>query len=320
MTIRKDGISIIGKEAKLSPPSHYDEHNCCFGLVEGSTDLAMLKNTSAGICIHGHNIILAKSYDPSFFHWKVKSVGDPVKDVPISSFKITGFDEENIAVYGGKNTKISRKKPKEGLRYGFLTAGSTGTEASNNIVIGSAPSTLKNGPIAMCMDDFSSAVFSYNDISDYFIGLCTETSDGANRKNKIHNCCIGNIIDPNISNAKSLDNHISKWNQGCPPGSAAGISLLGAKNALVRGNKVSIGLAPPEGGAGLFLDLEDFFNATNEDNTITENVFGENLADIFDDSKGNNYIYDNKCDVAARGPLPGTPAPEYCSLAAGVTQ
>ncbi|KAF2626142.1 hypothetical protein BU25DRAFT_411971 [Macroventuria anomochaeta] len=312
LTITKDGISLIGKGARLSPPGHYDPHNFCYGLVK---DDAGTTNKSAGICIHGRKIELADKYTPFDLHWKVDSVGDPVKDVRVSGFEVVGFDGPNIAVYGGKNTKVSHNKLKAGFRYGFLTAGSTGTVASENIVIGSAPATLQNGPIGMCMDDLSSAEFSYNNISNYNIALCTETSGGVNKNNDIHDCCIGNIIDPNVTHAKSIDNHIYRWNKKCPPDSAAGISLLGAKNALVQGNKIEIGftgLAPPQGGAGLFLGLEDLFQAVNEGNTITNNWFGENDADIFDDSKGKNYISNNICDIAARGPLPGTPAPEYC--------
>jgi hypothetical protein len=316
VTITKDGISLIGKGAKLTPPGHYDPHNFCFGLVR---DPSTKQNTSAGICIHGQ-VKLAPAYSEFTGHWKVDGIVDPVKDVKVSGFEITGFDGENIAVYGGKNTRISNNKLKAGGRYGFLTAGSTGTEASNNIVIGSSPATLKpdtyGGPISMCMDDFSSAVFSYNDLSDYYIGLCTETSGGVNRNNKVHDCCLGNILDPNVTDAKSIDNHIFKWNKDCPPTAAAGISLLGAKNALIKGNKIDLGytrLDPPNGGAGLYLGLEEIFNAINEGNRIIENVFGKNDADIFDESKGRNYIRDNKCDVAVRGPVASpTPAPEYC--------
>lgn len=306
VVITKDGISLIGKGAKLSPPQTIGKNNYCYGLVKDNT----LTNVSAGICIHGRNIRLASAYDPFALHWKVESVGDPVKDVSVSGFEVSDFDGENIAVYGGKNTKVFRNRLRGGKRYGFLTVGSKGTEASNNVISGSAPATLLEGPIAMCMDDLSSAVFSSNTLSDYFIGLCTETSEGINRQNTIHDCCIGNIIDPNVVGAKSLNNDISKWNTACNISSSAGISLLGAKKALVKGNKISIGIDPPTLGAGLFLGLEDLFQAVNEGNTITNNKFGENPVDIFDDSKGTNYIFDNKCDIPVRAP--NVSAPEYC--------
>ncbi|KAJ8118777.1 hypothetical protein OPT61_g318 [Boeremia exigua] len=310
VTITKDGISLIGKGAKLSPPSNIDTTNYCYGLVKSLPDL---KNVSAGICIHGRNIKLEDEYVPALLHWGVKSVGDPVKDVSVSGFEVSDFDGENIALYGGKNTRITRNVLKRGLRYGFLTVGSKGTHASKNEVSGSGKATLENGPIAMCMDDKSSAVFSNNQLSGYFICLCTETNEGINSNNEITKCCIGNIIDPNVRNAKSLGNSITEWNPDCDPTAAAGISLLGAKNALVKGNTISIGAGLPQGGAGLFLGFEVEFNATNEGNVITKNKFGLNDADIFDDSKGKNYIFDNECDIAARGPVTSpTPAPEYC--------
>lgn len=308
VSISKDGITLIGKGAKLSPPGRIDRDNYCYGKVKAGAEL---RDVSAGICIHGRKIKLIEPYDPAALHYRVESVGDPVKDVTVSGFEISDFDGENIAVYGGKNTKISRNRLQRGLRYGFLTVGSRGTQASDNVVSGSPPSTLSDGPIAMCMDDLSSAVFSSNDISDYFIGLCTETSEGVNKNNKIRKCCLGNIIDPGVSNAKSLDNDIGQWNRGCNASAAAGISLLGSKNGLVRGNKIDLDLGPDENGAGLFLG--DFFGPINEGNTITKNIFGKNPADIFNDSAGQNNIFDNTCDVPLKGPLANfTVVPEYC--------
>jgi len=85
------------------------------------------------------------------------------------------------------------------------------------------------------MDDFKAAVFSYNELSDYYIGLCTETDGAVNKNNDIHDCCIGNFIDP-VKDAKCLDNKITRWNKDYSLDTAAGITLGGAKNALVKGN------------------------------------------------------------------------------------
>lgn len=310
VTIKKDGISLVGYGAKLSPPSRLVK-NYCHGKIKDTAG----KETSAGICIHGKKIQLEK-YESFDLHQRVGTVGDPVKDVSVSGFEVIGFDGPNVVVYGGKSTKVYKNTLKAGLRYGFLTVGSIGTEASNNIVIGSAPATLSNGPIAMCMDDFSSSVFSYNDLSDYYIGLCTETHGAVNKNNNIHDCCIGNFIDP-IKDAKCFDNKITAWHKDCPKDAAAGITMGGAKNALVKGNYISIGPEPSAtstggGNAGLFLGLENFFGV-NEGNTITKNKFGDNVVDIFDNSTGTNHIFDNECDVAARAPLlDPIPAPEYC--------
>ena len=229
MTINKDGISLVGKDVKLSPPD-YPAKNNCHGKVKDATG----KDTNAGICIHGNTINLLK-YEVFDLHQKVESVGDPVKDVSVSGFEIVGFDGPDVVLYGGENTKVYKNKLKADLRYGFLTVGSTGTEASNNRVIGSVPATLSNGPIAMCMDDFKAAVFSYNELSDYYIGLCTETDGAVNKNNDIHDCCIGNFIDP-VKDAKCLDNKITRWNKDYSLDTAAGITLGGAKNALVKGN------------------------------------------------------------------------------------
>lgn len=315
IVISKDGISLIGKNARLSPPRHYDTKNPCYGLIQDDAGT----KTSVGICIYGHDVKLASAYDPAAFHWRVDKTPDPVKDVTVSGFEVSDFNGANIANYGGKRTSISHNKLSGGLRYGFLTAGSYRTEGSDNRISGADTKTLERGPfggpIAMCMDDFSSAVFSDNKIKGYYIGLCTETSEGVNRDNEIRKCCLGNVLDPGVSRARSLSNDIREWDNRCANDSAAGITLIGSKDALVKGNKISIGftkLPPPLGGAGVFLG--DFFPGfPNEGNKIVENWFGENDADIFNISPGRNTIKNNKCDVAFKGTPPALEeAPEYC--------
>lgn len=313
--INKDGITLIGKGAKLFPPSEYDKANYCFGKSQDNEG----RNTSAGICIHGERILLARKYDPFIGHVKVEQVGKPVRNVQVSGFEITGFNGQNIAIYGAKDTKISYNKLNKGGKYGLLTVGSIGTEASNNIVIGSSPATLdagpnRSGPIAMCMDDKSSALFSNNNITDYFIGLCTETDGGINKDNMVRNCCLGNIIDPGVKNAKSIGNDISQWNQQCNVSFAAGISLLGSVNGLVEGNHIDGIGSPGKLGAGLYVG--DDLGKVNQDNTIKRNVFGSNGVDIFDGSKGKNKIQNNVCDETYKGLLADStsirPAPEFC--------
>lgn len=316
VVITKDGISLVGKNAKLTPPHPYDKKNPCYGLIQDDAGA----NTSVGICIYGKGVKLAPTYVPALFHWKVESVRDRVKDVSVTGFEVSGFNGANIANYGGKRTSISHNKLAGGLRYGFLTAGSTNTKASDNKVSGAGTTTLNRvvgvgGPIAMCMDDVSSAEFSDNNIEGYFIGLCTETSNGVNKGNKIRKCCLGNVLDPGVNEARSLNNDIRDWDKRCADDSAAGISILGATNSLVKGNKISIGftgLTPPLGGAGLFMG-DIFPGFANVGNKVVENWFGENDADIFNISPGPNTIKNNKCDVAFKGTPPALEAaPEYC--------
>ncbi|KAJ4320640.1 hypothetical protein N0V94_003288 [Neodidymelliopsis sp. IMI 364377] len=309
--IDKDGIYLIGvgKSAKLFPPKSYDEHNFCYGLSQDDTG----KKTSAGICIHGRHIKLVEPYNPLEGHYKVESAGDPVKNVQVSNIEITGFDGQNVAIYGGKDIKISHNKLAKAGRYGLITAGSTGTIASKNIVIGSSPATIQPGSIAMCMDDFSSAEFSDNDISDYFIGLCTETNGGINKGNKVHDCCLGNIIDPGVKDAKTIDNSFSRWNPKCSAAAAAGVSILSSVNALVRGNSIDgmITGDATDKGAGLYLG--DVFGVAAR-NTVKYNVFGKNDVDVFVDSDGLNDIRGNVCDEAYKNLTSGVivPAPEFC--------
>lgn len=309
--ITTDSIELIGKNAVLVPPRPYKKNHCTGLSKEYDAASNGGADTNAGICIYG-DVKLNNTYVQFDGHKKVLDVRNPIKEVKVSGFEIVGFNGQSIAIYGGKDVKISHNKLKQGGRYGLLTAGSKGTKASNNIIIGSSPVSLKDSSIAMCMDDFSPAEFSDNDVSDYSIGLCTETNGGVNKNNKIHGCCLGNVIDPGVKESKSINNRIFDWNHECDPTAAVGIILLGATDAIIKGNKIDnivTGQAP--GGAGLLLG--DFFGPVNEGNTITENVFGKNDVDIFDDSAGKNDIRNNKCDLAARGPATApTPAPEFC--------
>jgi parallel beta-helix repeat protein len=297
LEITKDGITLIGKDAVLIAPDKY-EKNRCTGLSQTFTapGLPPAIDTNAGICIYSKEVVLSSApYSSEEGHKKVELVRRPIKDVQVSGFDIRNFDGQNIALYGGKNVRISDNKLTDGGRYGFLTAGSKGTVAENNIVIGSKPDFILGLAIAMCMDDHSNAEFSNNDVKGYFIGLCTETSGGVNKGNKVRNTCLGNVIDPNVRDVKLLDNHISTRDTNCYPGTGAGIAMLGAIDAVVKGNKVE-GFGKEVNGTGIF--LSDWNGVTAVGNTVKKNELKNNDLDIFVNSTANNYVRNNVCALA----------------------
>lgn len=92
----------------------------------------------------------------------------PVKGVSITGFTISGFSGFNILVVGGDNTNVYGNKLLDGPKYGFLTAGSTNTQVSQNEVTSTIPGFYF---IGICMDNFSKVKVSKNRISKYYIGL-----------------------------------------------------------------------------------------------------------------------------------------------------
>lgn len=298
LTIKTSDISLIGKGAILKPPQAFYE-NLCTGLAQNSKN----KSTEAGICIHGKYIELAK-YEKE--HRKVNSIGQYIKNVHVTGFTVDGFDGENIAVVGGKDVRISNNTLNNGGRYGFLTAGSRNTLAESNIITADGPAI--NDPvhfIAMCMDDHSNPQFSTNDISGYFIALCTQTSGGLVKNNKVKKCCLGPVIDPGIQGAKVIGNYISKRNPSCPKEAGAGIVISGAIEAIVEENTIEE-IHNNGTGVGIYLADDDQSDMLALNNLVRKNILRNNDFDIFVQSNGTNDLGNNQCDPTKS--LPGN----YC--------
>lgn len=144
-------------------------------------------------------------------HRKVLSVSEPVKDVSISGFQISGFSGFNMAVVGAQNARVTGNWLTDGGIYGFLTAGSTNTKLTNNTVV----STRKLGFIAICMDNMEGVHVSNNRISKYNVALCVQTPMADVQHNKVSDNCIGVYVDPGIEGAKVRYNYINATNPDC---------------------------------------------------------------------------------------------------------
>lgn len=295
LTIKTSDITLIGKGAILVPPSKY-VNNYCSGL---NIDFTGTK-TEAGICIQGKDIKF-KTWEKE--HLKVESVGEYVKNVVVTGFEVKGFNGENIAVVGGKNVQVTNNKLIDGAQYGFLTVGSKNTLAANNVVKSSKDENLLF--IAMCMDDVSDAKFKENNISGYFIALCTQTPGGIQKKNTVTKCCIGPFVDPGISGAKIIGNTITHRNPACPnsvEGAGAGIILLGASNTHVEKNTIEYFKNPNGTSVGIFLSDDPVTGAKVSKNIVQYNSLQFNDFDIFNNATTtDNVIKNNKCTLFAPG-------------------
>ncbi|PPJ59444.1 hypothetical protein CBER1_02454 [Cercospora berteroae] len=264
LLIKKDGITSIGHDAQLAPPSSFNT-NPCTGV--------MGPDSQAGICIAGKGIKLAPFI--GFEHQKVLSVQKPVKGISVSGFKL-----DNGAIYG------------------FLAAGSKKTTITNNKI--KMPSTL--GFIALCVDDFRDAQAIGNHLSTYGIGLCVQTNGAQLRKNIITNTCAGAFIDPCTDGAVLSENTITNGNAMCPNGTA-GIVIDDATNTKVTKNiikdQTASGVAildDPCTAGGLACSTRPGQAAIASNNVVKNNVFQNNTFDIFVGSTGTgNVATRNQC-------------------------
>jgi nitrous oxidase accessory protein NosD len=233
-------------------------------------------------------------------HRKISKKGTYIEGVKVSGFEIHNFDGQGVALVGGKDVTIKHNKFVDNGQYGFLTVGSYDSLAEDNTVTSSELDF-----IALCMDDVSGAVFRKNDISNYYIALCTQTNGGLVEKNKVKDVCYGPFVDPGIVGAKVLRNTISGRNVLCPEapplGPGAGIGILGAKNTLVEGNYVE----KFNSTAGGLLVLDDpTTGAKAEGNVFRKNVFKQNDYDIYAEGvAAANTFEKNECAISVPGGL-----------------
>jgi nitrous oxidase accessory protein NosD len=290
LTITKDGIHLIGKGAVLLPPNEGYKPNFCTGLSR--TFEPDNKDAEAGICIYGQGFELAP-YNRALQHRKVNKTGNYITNVVVSGFEIRNFTGENIALIGGHDVKIRNNKLVDGAQYGFLTVGSKSTEAENNIVTSSGLAF-----IAMCMDDDSGARFERNDISNYYIGLCTQTPGGVVKKNTVTNCCYGPFVDPGIDGAKIIENTISTRNPGCLPRTGAGIAVLGAVNTVVERNTVEH-FQFNKTGLGILVSDDPVTGALAKGNVFRKNVLRFNDLDIHNFANATDNVFrGNECETS----------------------
>jgi nitrous oxidase accessory protein NosD len=287
ITITKDGIQLIGKGAILLPPSTY-KPNFCTGLSKSFEPEN--KDTDAGICIYGRGFELAP-YSRALQHRKVSKTGTYIRDVVVSGFEIRNFTGENIALIGAHNARIRNNKLVDGAQYGFLTVGSKSTQAEKNIVTSSGLLF-----IAMCMDDEADAKFERNDISNYYIALCTQTPGGVVKQNTVRNCCYGPFVDPGIVGAQIIGNTISTRNAGCLPKDGSGIAVLGAVNTLVQGNTVE-GFKFNDTALGILVIDDPVTKAGAKGNVFERNLLKANDLDIFNGAMATDNVFrGNKCE------------------------
>lgn len=308
LTISKDGISLIGHNAVLVPPPN-PTTNTCSGLAGPNPFTS--KDTQAGICITGTNVVLGTFVSE---HRNFVSVGRRVRGVSVTGFTVKEFDGLNIAIVAAQDTSVTSNTLVDGGAYGALTVGSINSDIEQNTVISNppvAPNTFL-GFIGICMDDVNTVTVAYNNINGYNIALCVET-DGANvHDNCVTNCCIGAFVDPGVNGARLISNQISHTNPLCREDVSVsgafgvwGIVIAGAKNTLIRGNditEISDGFSTAKAPAAGIAVFDDFTGATTDvaiGNTVEDNTIERNDVDLMVETNGHGNVEKrNQCKVS----------------------
>ncbi|KAF2036462.1 pectin lyase-like protein [Setomelanomma holmii] len=262
LIITTDGIQLIGNGAVLLPPARYTPNFC--------TSLSQT--------------FPPESLDTDAEHKKILNPGNYIKDVVVTGFTVSNFNGENIVVTGGKDPKVTKNKLVNGGQYGFLTVGSIDTLATQSVVTSTTPTF-----IAMGMDDKADPEFIENDISNYFIAICTPNSGGLVKRNTVKNCCIGPYVDPGIEGAKIIENIISGRGEGCPEEAGAGIVVSGASNTIVEGNTFE-GIKNGGNGVGVYVE-NAASGAKAVGNVFKKNTLKNNDVDIVDATNGTDHSF-----------------------------
>ncbi|KAJ3548198.1 hypothetical protein NM208_g1125 [Fusarium decemcellulare] len=293
LTIKKDGIELVGRGAILVPPQKAVQ-NSCSGLSG--------PGTQTGICVTGSGVKLAKF---RVEHRKVISVDKPVKDVTVTGFSVRKFSGINIAILGAKNARVTKNKLADGAKYGSLTLGSYNTLVFDNEV-----SATGLAGIGVCMDNFSGVKVVKNRVSNYGVGLCVQTNNADVQYNRVSECCVAIFVDPGVKGAQIRHNYVGKSNSLCP--GASGIILDGAINTQVWDNTIEAqhnnGMASgvvvvddecPQTGPNISLScLVLKHKAVSSGNVIVRNTLRNNDYDIFINSTGTgNVAKCNSCSL-----------------------
>lgn len=304
ISIQKDGISLIGKGAVLVPPENPVENPCSGFAGPG---------TQAGICIAGKGLKLDEFKAE---HRKVISVQKPVRDVTVTGFKVQKFVGFNILVLGADSAHVhDNELLSDASVYGFLTAGSTNTLVSDNVV-----ASTKTSFIGVCMDNFSRVKVVGNKIDNFVIGLCIQTNGADIENNQVSQACYGAFLDPGVKDVKLCRNKFISPIPACGPPGATGILLDGSINArvednLVKGWKNSAGPAsgivivddpctntPP----GLSCIYRGNKMAVAKGNVIKGNILKDNALDIYQETAGKgNVVRRNQCKTSVPPELCG---------------
>ncbi len=300
LVIKTDGITLVGQGATLTPPVTPAPDPC-------AEDPSMVD----GICVIGQ-----LQFPPN----APPTVTQPVSDVTIKGFTISGFSSTGIVFFGATNPVVADNQTDNDGGYGiarFVSSGGTiaGNEASGNAEAGIYVGDSPNANVLVAGNRSHD-----NELFGFFF------RDSANARaigNESSGNCVGAIVlntGGNVAGNWSLfanrihDNDRfcpADPEEGSPPLSGIGVAIVNAHGNVVAGNvirdNVPSGQVPFSGGV-VVVNAGTPGAEPPANNLVKGNVILGNQPDLFWDGSGTNNVFErNVCQTSTPDGLCGTP-------------
>ncbi|HXE45752.1 MAG TPA: right-handed parallel beta-helix repeat-containing protein [Conexibacter sp.] len=300
LVIKTDGIKLIGKGATLTPPATPAPDPC-------AEDPSMVD----GICVIGQ-----LQFPPN----APPTVTQPVSDVTIKGFTISGFSSTGIVFFGSTNPVVTGNQTDDDGGYGiarFVSSGGAivGNEASGNAEAGIYVGDSPNANVLVAGNRSHD-----NQLFGFFF------RDSANARaigNESSGNCVGAIVLNTGGNVAGnwllFANRIhdndrlcpADPEEGSPPLSGIGVAIVNAHGNVVAGNvirdNVPSGQVPFAGGV-VIVNAGTPGAELPANNLVKGNVVLGNEPDLFWDGSGTNNVFKrNVCQTSTPDGLCGAP-------------
>lgn len=300
LVIRTDGIRLVGQGATLTPPATPAPDPCAEG-----------PSTVDGICVLGQ-----LQFPPN----APPTVTQPVRDVTIKGFTISGFSSTGIVFFGAINPVVAGNQADDDGGYGiarFVSSGGAilGNEASGNAEAGIYVGDSPNANVLVAGNRSHD-----NQLFGFFF------RDSANARaigNESSGNCVGAIVLNTGGNVAGnwllFANRIhdndrfcpADPGEGSPPLSGIGVAIVNAHGNVVAGNvirdNVPSGQVPFAGGV-VVVNAGTPGAELPANNLVKGNVVLGNRPDLFWDGSGTNNVFKhNVCQTSTPDGLCGAP-------------
>lgn len=289
VVIATDGITLKGRGAKLVPPAS-PAPNACSSDGQPAAD---------GICVLGQVEFPADG---------PPVVTDPVDDVTIKGFKVSGFAGNGILFLGATDPVVKDNRLKDNGEYGIARFVSSGGTILRNAASGSEEAGIYVGDSPDADVLVAGNVAYDNHLFGFFF---RDAANGRVVGNEAFGNCVGAIVlntGANIAaNWRFFGNEIhdndgfcpGSEEEGTPPLTAIGVLIAGASDNVLIGNRIldndPNGEAPFKGGV-VVVDIGIPGANPPSGNLVKGNLILGNDPDIFWDGSGTgNVIKRNVC-------------------------
>jgi nitrous oxidase accessory protein NosD len=288
VVIATDGITLKARGAKLVPPASSAPNACSFG--DPATD---------GICVIGQ-LDTPPDAPPT--------VRDPIEDVTVKGFEVTGFPGTGILFLGADDPVVKHNRTVDDGEYGIARFFSSGGLIAGNETSGSEEAGIYVGD----SPDADVLIVGNRTFDNHLFGIfLRDAADGRVVANESSGNCVGAIVlntGVNVAGDWHFFGNLIHDNdrfcpadgeEGAPPLSGIGILLANASDNVLIGNKI-VGNEPsgevPFTGGVVVVDARSPGAEPPSRNLVKGNVILDNQTDVFWDGSGtDNVIERNLC-------------------------